>query len=55
MRNISGFENKVQQKQASTGLTPKTVWHRRNMHNNDKAEPRDRKKHSLVRVAQIYG
>ena len=25
MRNISGFENKVQQKQASTGLTPKTV------------------------------
>ena len=27
----------------------------RNMHNNDKAEPRDRKEHSLVRVAQIYG
>ena len=25
MRNISGFENKVQQKQASTGLAPKTV------------------------------
>ena len=26
MRNISGCENEVQQKQALTGLTPKTVW-----------------------------